>query len=195
MNDVQPAQIVRRIHLFAALFMMPWLLMYALSTIVMNHHDFFRLSDDGFQTESEQLIRIPFDDRTKTAEQIMKTLRIEETFDVQKQSGSNRLVILTRNPFIPRRITYIPGEGRLVVQRRSFHFASFLARLHQRAGFHHADRRENAWAFSVDLTIVAIVFWCLSGLWMFYELRATHRWGILCLLTGGSLFIFFLIAI
>ena len=33
--------IVRRTHMFLALFFFPWVLMYALSTLVMNHRAFF----------------------------------------------------------------------------------------------------------------------------------------------------------
>ena len=33
--------IVRRTHMFLALFFFPWILMYALSTLVMNHRSFF----------------------------------------------------------------------------------------------------------------------------------------------------------
>ena len=33
--------IVRRTHMFLALFFFPWILMYALSTLVMNHRAFF----------------------------------------------------------------------------------------------------------------------------------------------------------
>ena len=35
------SNLVRRSHLYVALFLSPWLLMYALSTLVMNHRGFF----------------------------------------------------------------------------------------------------------------------------------------------------------
>ena len=34
--------IIRRIHLYLALFLTPWMLMYAISTVVMNHRGFFK---------------------------------------------------------------------------------------------------------------------------------------------------------
>ena len=34
------SRLVRRVHMFTALFLAPWMLMYALSTLVMAHHKY-----------------------------------------------------------------------------------------------------------------------------------------------------------
>src|SRR5262245_26413095 len=34
------SRLVRRVHMFSALFLAPWMLMYALSTLVMTHREF-----------------------------------------------------------------------------------------------------------------------------------------------------------
>ena len=43
-------------------------------------------------------------------------------------------------------------------------------------------------AVSVDAVIVAMVFWALSGLWMWWEMRATRLWGAACAVTGVGYF-------
>src|SRR5262245_53756145 len=49
--------ILRRTHMFVALFLTPWLTMYALSTVVFNHYSFFEElyggSIEKFETERE----------------------------------------------------------------------------------------------------------------------------------------------
>src|SRR5262245_38272168 len=34
------SRLVRRVHMFTGLFLAPWMLMYALSTLVMTHHEY-----------------------------------------------------------------------------------------------------------------------------------------------------------
>jgi hypothetical protein len=51
------------------------------------------------------------------------------------------------------------------------------------------------WAVVVDVVIVAIVFWALSGLWMWWEMRVTRAWGAAFLLGGLAVFGFFLAVI
>ena len=43
-------------------------------------------------------------------------------------------------------------------------------------------------ALSVDLVVVAMVFWGLSGLWMWWEMRVTRIWGTACALGGLVVF-------
>jgi hypothetical protein len=65
--------------------------------------------------------------------------------------------------------------------------------MHRRRGYQHPYALEDTWAFSVDLAVVAMVFWSLSGLWLWWELRPTRFWGVLCGGLGISVFVLFLI--
>jgi hypothetical protein len=47
----------------------------------------------------------------------------------------------------------------------------------------------------VDLFIAAAVLWALSGLWMWWELKATRGLGLLSLAAGAALFAFFLVTL
>ena len=53
------SKIVRRTHMYLALFLVPWVLMYALSTSAMNHRHFFQeyYGEKGapFHTEREMV--------------------------------------------------------------------------------------------------------------------------------------------
>jgi hypothetical protein len=76
-----------------------------------------------------------------------------------------------------------------------FTMPSFLERMHRRRGFQQAYATDDIWAFSVDLFIVAMIFWVASGLWMWWEMRVTRRWGALFGLSGVVLFALFMATI
>jgi hypothetical protein len=196
------SKIIRRSHMYLALFLMPWVLMYALSTMAMNHREFFRKVYGGkpaqFEKEREQTytgLLAANATPSQAAVQILRDLNQDGTFSVQGRPDGERLTIFRQDPVIPRRITYTPKDGRLVIERQIFQAPAFLERMHRRRGFQHDYLLEDTWASSVDLVIIAMVFWGLSGLWMWWELRATRGWGLVCLLTGATLFGVFLFVI
>jgi hypothetical protein len=40
-----------------------------------------------------------------------------------------------------------------------------------------------------------MLFWMISGLWLWWEIRSTRRWGMLALGTGLGIFAFFLVVL
>ena len=70
-----------------------------------------------------------------------------------------------------------------------------LERYHRRRGYATGYGVDTAWAISVDLVIIAMVFWVLSGLWMWWEMKVTRIAGALAVLTGSALFAIFLATI
>jgi hypothetical protein len=62
--------------------------------------------------------------------------------------------------------------------------------MHRRRGFQHAYALEDLWAFSVDFFIGSVIFWALSGLWLWWELRGTRPWGAVALGLGSAMFAF-----
>ena len=67
--------------------------------------------------------------------------------------------------------------------------------MHRRRGYQYDRPLEDAWAVSVDLFIVAALLWVLSGIWMWWEMKTTRRWGALALAGGIALFGLFLVTI
>ncbi len=76
-----------------------------------------------------------------------------------------------------------------------FRSNAFLERFHRRRGFATGYGLDTAWAVAVDLAIVAMVFWVLSGLWMWWEMKATWRLGTAAVAAGAGPFAFFLVMI
>ena len=69
----------------------------------------------------------------------------------------------------------------------------FLLRLHAAHGYPGAPGPKWYWALIVDIVAAALVFWCASGLWMWWQLKATRRLGfvliILSAAAAGGLFL------
>jgi len=101
--------------MYLALFLMPWVLMYALSTTAMNHRPFFRALHDGqpavWETEKEMPYAPTFSDGVESwmvAEQILSDLGIEGLHNVQGRL-EDHIIITRNNPLAIRRITFTLG--------------------------------------------------------------------------------------
>jgi hypothetical protein len=70
-----------------------------------------------------------------------------------------------------------------------------LEEMHRRRGYDHDYGAADLWGLTVDVVIVALVFWVLSGLWMWWELKVTRRLGGLFLAGSVLLFALFLATI
>ncbi len=190
---------LRRIHIYLALFLAPWVLMYAVSTFVMNHRNWFGVHTPAppkWERVSERVYDGQFPDGATPAiqaRQILMSLDLDGAHQASTRAGE--LVIERNTPLQPMRLTYSPASRQLVVERQTRDTAAFLERMHRRRGFQHPYALEDAWAFSVDFFIAGVLFWALSGLWMWWGLSVTRKPGALVLLGGIALFAFFLKAL
>lgn len=186
--------------MYLALFLTPWMLIYTLSTMVMNHREHLHDGPQAprFTKEREFVYEGSFPEAAKPREiaaQLLSSLDMDGTHNVQRANDTGRITILRQHPVTPRRIIYTPADNKVMVERMEFESTAFLERMHRRRGFQQPYWLEDFWAFSVDLVIVAIVFWVLSGLWMWWEMKVTRKLGALCLVGGAALFALFVVMI
>ena len=190
--------VVRRIHLFTGLFLAPWMVMYALSTMVMTHHhlvnSFYGSASPALVTEREldYSRSFPADAaREDIARQILDDLGLEGAHSVSGGRNGRPLVIQRQHAMPQRRITYDPSKSRIAIQREEFRASTFLERMHRRRGYNQPYALEDTWGFTVDIAVVTMVFWSLSGIWLWWGLRTTRFWGALSLAVGAILFAVF----
>lgn len=94
------------------------MLAYAVSTILMNHN-----AAGGGAVRSKELDRpyvTAFEPGTpprQIAEQILAELNLDGAYGVQGPNADGQLIINRQDLIAPRRITYSPKEGRLIVER------------------------------------------------------------------------------
>src|SRR4029450_4332041 len=128
-------RLVRRSHMYLALFLTPWMIGYAASTLLMNHEAGRPVV---YGKDTEQSYNSSFEPGTPprvVAEQILSDLHLEGTFNVAPPSADGRLTITRQDIIAPRRVTFYPGEHRVVVEKAKADSVGFLYRFHRRRGY------------------------------------------------------------
>ena len=196
------SRLVRRVHMFTGLFLGPWMLMYAFSTLVMTHREsvlsFYPSKTPALVKERELDYTRTFPataTREQIGQQILHDLGLDGTQDVSGGQNGKPLVVTRQHALTTRRITFDPATSKIVIEREEFRASTFLARMHRRRGYGNPYALEDTWGFTVEMTAVALVFWSLSGIWLWWELKSTSRWGGLSLVAGWALFALFLVLI
>lgn len=187
--------------MYLALFLTPWLAMYALSTMAMNHHGFFvARHGEGpapWHKEREFIHRgaLAADAAPEeVARSVLAALDLDGSHAVNRRPDG--AVVINRQDLVsPRRITYTPADQKVMVEKTEPRFSEFLGRFHRRRGYETGYGLDTAWAVTVDLVIAAMVFWVLSGLWMWWEMRATRMFGAVAVGSGVVLFVFYLVTL
>lgn len=190
------SKLVRRTHMYLALFLSPWVLGYAISTVAMSHQ--WLGGPPTYVLEREQFYETAFAAGTppqEMARQILRDLDLQGAFGVQGPSSEGRLTINRQDLVTPRRIVFTAADKTLVVERVQFHSGAFLNRLHRRRGYQQPYGADRVMAVAVDAVVVAMVFWALSGLWMWWEMRATRWWGLLSTAAGMAIFLLLMVAL
>lgn len=192
------SKLIRRVHMYLALFLTPWMLMYALSTIAMNHRAVF-IGEHRIDYETEQ--ELSYDAtfppgasaRTK-AEQILANLELDGLF-YTRQSEDDKLVIYRENPLRNHRVTFDESAGSLLIESGAHPPGASLEEMHRARGYDTGGSLRTLWAVIVDVVIFAIAFWCLSGLWLWWQLKKTRWIGAACVVGGVLYFALFLVSI
>jgi hypothetical protein len=195
---ITPSLIIRRTHMYLGLFLFPWMLMYALSTAVMNHRAFFVPSNGGTPPAYERERDLVYDavfppdaDLKTISRQILAALDLDGVHNVTRRSDG--AIVITRNGLMtPRRVIYAPATRTVLIEKMPARANAFLERFHRRRGYATGYALDTVWAVSVDLVIVAMIAWVLSGLWMWWEMKATRAFGAAAVVAGAGLFALYL---
>lgn len=181
--------------MYLALFLTPWLIIYALSGLVLNHGRLFGMGHEGaaqpFEKVEEREYRAAFSpdaDVRMIGAQVLEDLGMPGAFFVQGQASQLKLVINRNGAFATHRVTYFRDANRVLVERQEYKAPAFLNRAHFRHGYEHGFLPSTAWAVIVDLVVVALLFWVLSGLWMWWEIKPARAWGAFFGLVGVGVF-------
>jgi hypothetical protein len=190
------SKLLRRTHMYLALFLSPWILGYAVSTVAMSHR--WTGGPPSYVQERTQPYERTFAPGTspqEMARQILADLNLGGAFGVQGPTPEARLTINRQDLVTPRRVVYSATEKKLVVERVQFRPGAFLNRFHRRRGYQPPYAADRLMAIVVDAVVVAMVFWGLTGLWMWWEMRATRGWGLVSMVAGLTLFVLLLVAL
>ncbi len=193
--NLTPSKLIRRTHMYLALFLTPWMIIYALSGLVLNHGPFVRglygPRFNQFEKVGEREYTAAFSadaDPRLIGAQVLEHLDLAGTFNVQGRADQPRLVINRNAAFSAHRITYFRAENRLLIEKQKFVAPVFLNRAHFRHGYEQTFLASRIWAVFVDLVVVGMLFWVASGVWMWWEIKPARSWGAACAVAGFGVF-------
>jgi hypothetical protein len=192
------SRLVRRVHMFTGLFLAPWMLMYALSTLVMTHQEYvnsFYASKSPVMVKERELDysrSFPTNlTRDEIAQQILNDLGMDGTHYVSGGGNERPLVIQRQHAMPQRRLTFDASKSNITIEHEEFRAPTVLERLHRRRGYNQPYALEDTWGFTVDVAVVTMAFWSLSGIWLAWELKATRVWSAWSFVVGLGLFVAF----
>gem|GEM_PF-2488053 len=227
---------MRVLHLYTSMMLVPWVLVYALSGLMLSHPHWFA---KGWSSGTLRMVRegVPFlpDDtffqqsRDQQARAVLRQVGMEGDYQISGapflNSGDQIIIggdagkgvpqVMTpgtaqRKPddtmfLIDMTIVRLSASGRshvvwhprsktIDVLQEQFAVCSWLRNLHFKAGYSGQTRAwwpNLVWSVMVDTTMVALVFWCLSGFWMWFRRKRHRLLSGIGLLVGVGVFLWF----
>src|SRR5262245_55546006 len=104
---------LRRIHMYAALFLVPWVVIYAVSTLVMNHAAHFGGPPPApvfvvQETRARPGAAVAGEGARQSGARLLADLGQEGKFRAQRDGATGRLVVTRDHPLGPQRFTHDP---------------------------------------------------------------------------------------
>ncbi len=193
----------RDLHLYVGLFISPFVLLFAASVFYLNHAKL--VLDEPSRAEVYQNLDIPEGfDRLQNREAIDRARQILPQVEATGEIGFLRYDATERNLIFPvsragveTRVAVDLDARSATVTRRTTSLWESLAYLHKMPGPHNVAIRGNwvgtrVWRWFADATIYLVFFVSISGIYLWWAVKADRRIG-LTLLTGGVVTLFGLI--
>ena len=198
-------RLIRDLHLFVGLFISPFVLVFAISVFFLVHAWLPRISSETSTRRVVSALPLPGDLKVLSGRPLIDALKPAlETAGVHGEVGFVRHMVKEEKLIIP---VTIPGRETTVsidiatreatIVTRETGLAGALVTLHKSPGQHGPDIRMNwfymrAWRWMADATVYLVLFISLSGIYLWYVLRAERSVGLMLL--GAGAFSFFAMA-
>ena len=191
----------RRVHLYLGLALLPWFLMYGISSVPFAHTQFFERRDAAkglplWTLRSTHDVDAASPDQPEALRAFGVTLLqhagmpTDTTFGAYRQSPT-QVNVYVSSFRASTQLKYYADQKRLTVEDRRFRWDHFLTGMHARGGFEQESLFVRSWSVVVDLVCLAIVVWIASGLYMWWGLPGSRRWGWAAIGAGVLSFVLF----
>jgi hypothetical protein len=190
---------VRDLHLYFGLFISPFVLVFAISVLFLNHA---KIDPNGWtDVQPPRALQVPPGlDTAQGPAAVALAKDILSQTDLAGEIGFTRFVRKTGHFVFPvskpglEASVDVDVEARtVVVSRRRTGILEAFAYLHKMPGPHNANIRGNwiwtqVWRPFTDTTIYLTLFISVSGLYMWYALKAERKIGLSMLAAGAVSF-------
>ena len=193
--------LMRDLHLYLGLFISPFVLVFAVSVFFLAHTWLPKLTPETSATQVVPALSLPADLTTLSGRPLIDALKPTlVAANVPGEVGFIRHMVKEEKLIIP---VTIPGRETIVtisiatreatIVTRQTGLADALVTLHKSPGQHGPDIRMNwfymrAWRWLADATVYLILFISLSGVYLWYLLRAERTVGFILLFAGALSF-------
>lgn len=191
--------VTRDLHLYAGLFISPFVLLFAVTVFYLVHGWTPSSWPPAIRTVTG--VNVPSGAavlqgraRVDALKPVLDSIGVVGEVDFVRHIASERRFVIPVR--VPGRVTtvdlyYGTGSATVTVERQSF--AERVVYLHKVPGPHNADLRGNsgfmrAWRMLADATVYLVLFVTLSGVYLWYVLKAERRIGLVLLAAGGISF-------
>lgn len=191
---------VRTLHLYLGLFLSPFLLIFALSAIVIAHAAMpWGGSEASVETRIVAFTPPDIADNRAFAKEVQRRLGIEGEADYVGRR-ENSIVIPVREPGLTRTIQIDTISNTAAIETQKTGFWDGLVYLHKKPGQHNVAMQKNSWPMAVwavlaDATIYLLLFATVSGIYLWLLLRAERKAGLAFLGLGAVTFMAAVLAV
>lgn len=189
----------RDLHLYVGLFVSPFVLAFAISVLFLNHAKVDTTAVDSVTTVHD--IRIPPAlDAAKGRQAVDLARQIVDQAGVTGEIGfvryardEGRFVIPVTKPGAEVIVTVNVSAQSATVSRRTTSVLESVAYLHKSPGPHNVDLRGNwfwtqVWRWIADGTVYLLLFVSLTGLYLWFAIKADRRAGLVICGAGAASF-------
>ena len=194
-------RLIRDLHLYLGLFSSPFVLVFAISVFFLVHTWLTKIAPETANTRVVSALPLPGDLQTLSGRPLIEALKPAlEKADVHGEVGFLQHMVKDEKLIIP---VTVPGRQTIVtisipsheatIVTRETGLADAMATLHRSPGEHAPAIRMNwfymkAWRWLADTTAYLILFISVSGIYLWYVLRAERRVGLVLLFAGALSF-------
>src|ERR1051326_615189 len=148
-------KINRRTHLYLGLFLMPWLLMYGVSSFIIIHESWFGAGQQRqwellYEKQYQRPVPANQTDLRPLAEAILQDCNLAGAFWVDKPNPDT--IHIDRFSFWGSTgLTYFIKEGKLKVETQRMALSQAIMRMHFRGGYDQPTFWDKFWGLLVDV--------------------------------------------
>jgi hypothetical protein len=188
-------RLMRAVHLYTSMFLVPWMVMYAMSGFFVNHNEWFM---GKVQPKWEAMQEMDFapdaefpPDAKQQAPVILEQVGLVGAHQVASDDPQ-QLTIYRYCATGLFRVQWTKQPSHIVVQKQlPTSFYSVVNALHFQRGYY-AARAANlpwlVWGVLVDAVTISTIAWVITGIYLWAR-RPRRRWlGGICLLAGCVVF-------
>jgi hypothetical protein len=187
---------LRDLHLYFGLFISPFILLFAASVLYLNHGKLIAGPDPRAETYRDLQIPDGFDRLTgreavERAQTILPQVRVAGEIGFLRYVSANRRLVFPVSKAGSEATVDVDLDGRTaIVKRRSMGLWESIAYLHKLPGPHNVAIRGNwigtqVWRLLADATIYLLLFLSVSGVYLWWAIKAERKAGGALLASGA----------